>query len=130
MIVIDGKNATMGRLASYAAKQALNGEEIAILNAELVIITGNKEFIRKEFLIKRGRVGSGQRGPTASKNPEKYLKRVIRGMLPNYRWGRGKSALGRIKCYKGIPKAFESVKKISAGKDKSAKFMQLKEILK
>ena len=28
MKIIDGKNAVMGRLASYAAKEALKGEEV------------------------------------------------------------------------------------------------------
>ena len=41
-IVIDATNATMGRLASYVAKQALLGKQIAIVNSEKAIITGNK----------------------------------------------------------------------------------------
>ena len=40
--IIDGKNAVLGRLASFAAKEALRGEEIVILNCEQIIITGNK----------------------------------------------------------------------------------------
>ena len=43
MKIIDGKGAILGRLASYAAKQALKGEEIVVLNCEEVIITGNKK---------------------------------------------------------------------------------------
>ena len=47
--VIDGKGAILGRLASYAAKEALKGEEIVILNCEEVIISGNKQMIKKGF---------------------------------------------------------------------------------
>jgi large subunit ribosomal protein L13 len=130
MIIIDGKDATMGRLASYVAKQALKGEEIAIVNCKEIIITGNKENIRKEFLEKRGRVGSTQQGPKVSRDPEKMIKRVIRGMLPNHREGRGKQALKKIKCYAEIPKEFENSKKISAGKEKGDKFQKIKEVLK
>ena len=50
MKIIDGKNATLGRLASYVAKQALKGEEFAILNCEQIIITGSKKDIKNKFL--------------------------------------------------------------------------------
>jgi large subunit ribosomal protein L13 len=130
MIVIDGKNATMGRLASYVAKQALKGEEIAIINCKEIIITGNKQNILKELLEKRGRVGSGQKGPKVSRDPEKMIKRVIRGMLPNHREGRGKEALKRIKCYSNTPKEFENSKKISAGKVKGDKFQKVEDMIK
>ena len=36
--IIDGKGTILGRLASYAAKEALKGEEIVILNCNEVII--------------------------------------------------------------------------------------------
>ena len=49
MIIIDGKGSILGRVASYAAKQALKGEEIAILNCEDILISGNRNFIVNEF---------------------------------------------------------------------------------
>ena len=58
MKVIDGKNTVLGRLASFAAKEALKGEEIKIINCEQVIITGNKEFIESDLKQKRSRVGT------------------------------------------------------------------------
>lgn len=128
MIVINGTGATMGRLASYVAKQALLGEEIAIVNCEKIIITGNKKDIRDKFEDRRTKIGSGQKGPKISRLPERIVKRAIRGMLPNHRLGRGKEALGRIKCYKGIPKEFENAKMIVSGKEKKAKFIKVEEI--
>ncbi len=130
MKVIDGKNAVMGRLASYAAKEALKGEEIAILNCEQVIITGNKESILREFKEQRSRVGWGQTGPKHIKASDRIVKRVIRGMLPNYREGRGREAFKRIKCYIGVPKEFEGVKKIVSGKEKKIKFSRVGEFVK
>jgi len=130
MKIIDGKGAVMGRLASYVAKQSLKGEEIVILNCAEVIITGNKKDIREKFEQKRRRVGSGQKGPKHSKNSEKVVKRAIRGMLPNHRRGRGKEALRRITCYAGIPKEFESQKKIVGGKKIKGKFIKVGLILK
>lgn len=131
MKIIDGKNATLGRLASYVAKEALKGEEIAIVNCEQIIITGNKESIKKELEAKRRRVGSTQKGPKVSRTSEKIVKTAIRGMLPNYRLGRGKIAFKKIKCYARVPKEFEEGKKISAGRSKpQGKMVRVKEITK
>jgi large subunit ribosomal protein L13 len=131
MKVIDGKNAILGRLASYAAKEALKGEDIAIVNCEQIVITGNKKNIKENLESKRKRVGSTQKGPKVSRTSEKIVKRVIRGMLPNYRVGRGRVAFKKIKCYVGIPKEFEEMKKVSAGREKTqAKLTKVKEFAK
>ena len=130
MKIIDGKNAVLGRLASYVAKEALKGEEIVILNCEFVIITGNRKFIRENFEESKRRVGSGQKGPKISRDSEKIVKRTIRGMLPNYRSGRGAIAYRKIKCFAGIPKEFEETKKIVSGKEKKSKYIHVKDISK
>ena len=130
MKIIDGKNAILGRLASYAAKELLKGEEITILNCNEVIITGNKKSIKKEFEEKRSKVGTGQKGPKHSRVSFKIVKRAIRGMLPNYRLGRGKDAWKRVKCYNTIPKEFEEAKKIVLETQKKSKFAQVKEFVK
>jgi ribosomal protein uL13 len=121
MKVIDGKNAVLGRLASYSAKEALKGEEIVILNCEQVIITGNRKDTKETFERKKRRVGSGQKGPKHSRLAEKIVRRTIRGMLPNHRKGRGKIAFRKIKCFVGIPKEFQEAKKISGKREKKAK---------
>jgi large subunit ribosomal protein L13 len=130
MIIIDGKNAVLGRIASYSAKEALKGEEIAIVNCEQVIITGNKQFIKKDFQEKRERVGSGQRGPKISRTSEKIVKRTIRGMLPDHRLGRGKEAFKKIKCYAGLPPEFKDSKKISFNNEDKLKYISVKELTK
>ncbi|MCK5624587.1 50S ribosomal protein L13 [Candidatus Pacearchaeota archaeon] len=128
MKIIDGKGAVLGRLASYVAKEALKGEEIVILNSDLVIITGNKKNIEESFHQKRSRVGSSQKGPKLSKSSERIVKRTIRGMLPEHRFGRGREAFKRIKCYVGVPKEFQESKTIKAGKGKQSKFITIKEV--
>lgn len=130
MKIIDGKNAILGRLASYAAKEVLKGEEIVIVNCEQVIITGNKKNIKTNFEEKRTKVGSTQKGPKVSRTSEKIVKTAIRGMLPNYRKGRGKIAFKKIKCYVGTPKEFLESKKITSGKEKKTKFIKVKELQK
>jgi large subunit ribosomal protein L13 len=130
MKIIDGRGAILGRLASYVAKEALKGEEIVILNCDYIVISGSKKTTKKEFKEKRSRVGHGQKGPKHHKTSEKIVKRAIRGMLPEHRFGRGRVAFKRIKCYKGIPKEFEESKKIKAGKGKPFKFAEVKEFTK
>ena len=128
MKLINGKNAILGRLASYVAKEALKGEELVIVNCENVIITGNKQAIRKDYKEKRDKVGSGQKGPKVSRLTEQIVKRAIRGMFSNHRKGKGKEAYKRIKCYVGIPKEFESVEKIYMEEKNKRKYVRVKEI--
>jgi large subunit ribosomal protein L13 len=129
MKIIDGKNAILGRLASYVAKEALKGEEVVILNCEQVIVTGSRKDIKERFEEKRRRVGSSQKGPKHSKSSEKIVKRSIRGMLPDHRMGRGKVAFKRIKCYVGVPKEFQESKRIVGGKEKIGKLVKIRDIL-
>ncbi len=127
-LIIDGTNATMGRLGSYSAKQSLLGKQVIIVNANKVVIIGHKKDILSKYkiLIKKG--GSSQKGPKIIRTPERILKRVIRGMLPHKQY-RGKKALNRIICYNEVPEEFKEVKKIHAGKEKRGKFISLKELV-
>jgi len=115
-IIINGENAVLGRLASYAAKQALLGKDVVIINSEKVIITGREKEIVDRYNKKRTVGGYGPK-PVFSSMPERILKRTIRNMLP-YKHGRGKKAFGKIKCYSGIPGEFEGKKIIKAGRGK------------
>ncbi|MFH1325792.1 MAG: 50S ribosomal protein L13 [archaeon] len=126
--IIDGENAVMGRLAAYAAKEALKGEDIVVVNCDRIIITGSKKNIKENFEGKKKRIGSTQKGPKHSKLTEKIVKRAIRGMLPNARRsGRGKVALEKIKCYKDVPEKFKDAEKIKF-KDEKIKFLVMKDI--
>ena len=129
-MIIDGKDAILGRLASHVAKLALKGEEVGIVNCEQIVITGNKKFIKKNLEEKRTHVGSTQKGPKVSRTSEKIVKRTIRGMLPNYRTGRGREALKRIKCYVGVPADLAKEKMESFVKETKGKRTTVKEVSK
>jgi large subunit ribosomal protein L13 len=128
MKIIDGKNAVLGRLASYAAKESLKGEEVNIVNCGEIIITGNKEFMQEDMRLRREMIGSGQKGPKISRTSEKIVKRAIRGMLPDHREGKGKEAFKRIKCYVGVPPEFKDSKKIIFNDGDKLKYMKVKEL--
>ncbi len=44
-IIINAENGSFGRVASFAAKQALLGNEVTVVNSEKAIITGNKKML-------------------------------------------------------------------------------------
>jgi len=127
-IIIDASNATLGRLASYAAKQALQGKKIIILNSEKAIVTGRKKFIITKYKERKELGGKFiQKGPYFSRSPEKIVKRTIRGMLP-YKKGKGRGAFKRILCYKGIPEEYKDKKMFKAGKEKHTAYINIEEI--
>jgi large subunit ribosomal protein L13 len=88
-------------MASIVAQRALAGEEIAIVNAEKAIVSGNRAHVLANYTTKRER-GSREGGPFFPRRPDHIVKRTIRGMLP-YKRERGIAAFKRIKTYVGVP---------------------------
>lgn len=107
-MIIDGTNLILGRLASFAAKRALEGELVTILNCEKVVITGTKDSIIGKFKERLDR-GHPYHGPFYPKMPDRIVRRTIRGMLP-YKEERGKKAFKKIKCFMGVPEEFKTAK--------------------
>lgn len=99
--VINGEGLLLGRLASIVAKKALNGESIAIVNAEKAIISGSRARVLSNYGHKRSR-GSREGGPFFPRRPDHIVRRTIRGMLP-YKRPSGMEAFKRVKVYVGIP---------------------------
>jgi large subunit ribosomal protein L13 len=128
-IVIDGKDGILGRVASYAAKQALLGKKVIILNCEMVIVSGRRQNIVEEYQHARKRGGSSLKGPFFPKNPERIMKRTVRGML-SYTQQRGLDALKRVMCYNRVPKEYENAKKIVLVKEMKTKTVSLAELEK
>lgn len=126
-IVIDATNAPLGRIASFAAKQALFGKSIIILNCNSAIISGRKTSIIDEYKLTRSRGGTSLKGPHFPKNPERIMKRTIRGMLP-YKTGRGSAAFKKIMCYNGSPAEYENSDKISLQRTLKIKTLSLQEL--
>ncbi len=102
--VVNGENLLLGRLASVVAKRALDGEAIAVVNAELAVISGSRARVLANYGRKRSR-GSREGGPFFPRRPDHIVKRTIRGMLP-YKRSRGAEALRRVKIYVGMPAEF------------------------
>ncbi len=108
-IVIDAADTIVGRMASHAAKHALNGAHVSVINCEKAIITGTRAWILPHHARIRADRGQIRHGPYMHRSADKFVRRIIRGMLP---WNkpRGQDAFRRVMCYKGIPPEFKIVK--------------------
>lgn len=111
MIVIDGKDLIVGRVATFAAKKALLGETIKIVNCEQMLVTGNKTFLNKESHRRRVQ-GTWSKGPFYFRMPDRYVRRIVRGMIP-YKTVRGAEAYSRVLCYVGLPDEYKNEKSIT-----------------
>ena len=130
-MIIDAKNLIAGRLGSYVAKKAILGETISIVNAELAVISGQKKNILEKYRAQANR-GEPFHGPFLPKTPDRFLRRLIRGMLP-HKQTKGREAFKRIMCYIGVPeefkgKQFETVKGANVTKMQHLKYLTIKEI--
>ncbi len=133
MIVIDGTDLIMGRIASFATKKALLGEKVNIVNCEKIVISGNKNNILKKY--KRiDDMGDPYKGPFQPKMPDRFVRRVIKRML-KYKNPRGRKAFENIMCYIGVPEKLsnnkmETIKKAHVKKLPNFKFITVKEVCK
>jgi len=106
-IFINAENAVAGRLASFVAKKALQGDKVIVFNSERAIMTGNPKGVFDKYVKKLDLGRIAQKGPKLPRRAEMILRRMIRGMLP---WKRtsGREAYRRIKCYIGIPEEYQN----------------------
>jgi large subunit ribosomal protein L13 len=127
--VIDARDCILGRVASQVAERALEGERIAVVNAEQAVITGRKEDVIGTYR-KRTELGS-DRGPYYPKRPDRIMKRSIRGMIP-YKRPRGREAFENIRVYLGNPyegdREDELVEGTSLDRLSNIKFISLGEL--
>ena len=106
--VVNGDGLILGRMCSKIAKRLLNGEEIIVVNAEKIIISGKKKSKVAEahkFL----EVGAPERGPFHSRRPDRIVCKTVRGMVP-WRQPKGKLAYKRLKVFLGVPEELKDQK--------------------
>ena len=111
--IIDAAGKSLGRVAATAASILRGkhlptftphvdcGDHVIILNAEQVVLTGNK-LNQKVRYYHTGWVGGIKEihyNKLMAENPEKAVMYAVKGMLPNNTIGR--TALTRLRVYKG-----------------------------
>ncbi len=121
-VLVDADGQTLGRLASKVAKLIRGkykpnftphvdcGDNVVIINAEKIVLTGNK-MADKTYIRHTGYPG-GQRSLTAQemydKDPTRLVEKAVKGMLPKNKLG---SALFRnLYVYAGAEHSQEAQK--------------------
>jgi large subunit ribosomal protein L13 len=99
-VVVDARDCIMGRVASQVAQRALDGETVAVVNAERAVITGSEDDVFTKYK-KRTELGTDS-GRAYPKRPDGIFKRAIRGMVPHKKT-RGREAFENIRVYLGDP---------------------------
>jgi large subunit ribosomal protein L13 len=113
-MIIDGKDSVLGRLATFAAKSALEGEKVEIVNADDIVIIGNKNSILKKYLERR-RIGTMSKGPFFPRDTKGIVRRAIRGMLKNKRY-HGREAFKNVKVFEGLPDELKEKEMVQVAK--------------
>ncbi|MBW3004072.1 50S ribosomal protein L13 [Candidatus Woesearchaeota archaeon] len=132
-MIIDATNLVLGRFATKAAKAALLGENVDIVNCENAVITGSKATVFARYKRKR-ELGIPLKGPYFPRQPDRFVRRIVRGMLP-YKKPKGSEAFKRVMCYRGIPDKFKdqkfvTFKEADVSKLTTLKFITVKELCK
>jgi large subunit ribosomal protein L13 len=112
-VLVDATDLVLGRMASEVAKILRGkykpnytphvdcGDNVIIINAEKVKMTGNK-WTDRVYFRHTGYPG-GQRFSTPAelmkKSPERFIKKVVKGMLPKNRLG--DKLLGNLYVFAG-----------------------------
>jgi large subunit ribosomal protein L13 len=113
-MIIDAEDLILGRMAAFAAKKLLEGEEIIIINAEKAVITGSKEYIFRRYKqrVDRADMANPRKGPHFPRTPEGIVKRAVRGMLP-FRKYKGREALKKLRVFRGTPEKYKKGEAVS-----------------
>jgi large subunit ribosomal protein L13 len=131
--IIDGRNTVLGRLGSLVAQRIMDGEEIVVVNAEGIVVTGERDMVFADYKARVDRGDTTKRkGPFYPRRADLLFKRSVRGMIP-WTSTSGREAYRRLHVFVGTPKQFadaEVVKIDGAMKKISGKYTTLGAISK
>ncbi|MCR4436226.1 MAG: 50S ribosomal protein L13 [Clostridiales bacterium] len=111
--VVDAEGKPLGRLASEVAKilrgknkpnytpHVDTGDHVIVLNAEKVVLTGNKwdQKLYRHHSLYPGGLKEIKYKDLLAKRPEKIIELAVKGMLPKNSLGR--AMFRKLKVYKG-----------------------------
>jgi large subunit ribosomal protein L13 len=105
VVIIDGTNQILGRMATHVAKMILEGFEVHIINAEKVVLSGRPEMVIGGYQLLLD--VKTHKNPYRTKikrprTPVAIVKDAIKGMLPKHN-PKGREAFKRVKAYIGSP---------------------------
>ena len=103
-IVVDARGHLLGRLASYVAKELLNGQKIIVVRCEQIMRSGSlfRNKLKYHEFLNKTHNSNPKIGFSHYRSPSRIFWRTVRGMLP-HKTARGAAALGRLKTFEGVP---------------------------
>jgi large subunit ribosomal protein L13 len=111
IVVVDATNCIAGRMCSHVSKLLLQGNRVAIVNAEKAMLSGNRYKTIDSYKEHLGinSVTNPIHGPFHPRRPDTILSKMVRGMVPKRRPD-GISAFKRLRVYMGVPEGMKSAK--------------------
>jgi large subunit ribosomal protein L13 len=104
LIVVDASNCISGRICSKISKLLLQGNRVSVVNAEKVMVSGNKYEVIESYKKKLevGSVTNPIHGPFHPRRPDTIITKMVRGMVPKTKTS-GIQAFKKLRVYIGIP---------------------------
>lgn len=111
MIVVDATNCIAGRMCSHVSKLLLQGNRVAIVNAEKAMLSGNRYKTINSYKehLEINSVTNPIHGPFHPRRPDTIISKMVRGMIPK-RKSDGIEAFKRLRVYMGVPEGMKSAK--------------------
>ena len=110
-IVVDATNCIAGRMCSHVSKLLLQGNKVAIVNAEKAMLSGDRyktiELYKEHLEINS--VTNPIHGPFHPRRPDTILSKMVRGMVPKRKTS-GVEAHQRLRVYIGVPEEMKDTK--------------------
>jgi len=103
-IVVHATNCVAGRMCSHVSKLLLEGNRVAIVNAEKAMLSGNRYRTIASYKehLEINSVTNPIHGPFHPRRPDTILSKMVRGMVPK-RKPDGISAYKHLRVYMGVP---------------------------
>ncbi|MDP8888427.1 MAG: 50S ribosomal protein L13 [Thermoproteota archaeon] len=111
IVVVDATNCIAGRMCSHVSKLLLQGNRVAIVNAEKAMLSGNRYKTIDSYKehLDINSVINPIHGPFHPRRPDTILSKMVRGMVPK-RKSHGISAFKRLRVYMGIPEGMKGAR--------------------
>jgi len=103
-VIVDATNCIAGRMCSHVSKLLLEGNRVAIVNAEKAMLSGNRYRTIASYKehLEINSVTNPIHGPFHPRRPDTILSKMVRGMVPK-RKPDGISAFKHLRVYMGVP---------------------------
>jgi large subunit ribosomal protein L13 len=135
LVIVDATNCIAGRMCSHVSKLLLQGNRVAIVNAEKAMLSGNRYKTIDSYKehLEINSVTNPIHGPFHPRRPDTIISKMVRGMVPK-RKPDGISAFKRLRVYMGVPERMKNAKMESFDDSKITKpesyYISLAEVAK